>query len=78
MTSCRGMRCSHAPARTADVIKTLNDALQEVSGDAEIKKKMLALGIEAKAGTPEAIEDRLKSDIDKWRAVIEKAHIPKQ
>jgi tripartite-type tricarboxylate transporter receptor subunit TctC len=61
-----------------DVIKTLNDALQEVLGDAETKKKMLALGIEAKAGTPEAIEDRLKSDIDKWRAVIEKAHIPKQ
>ncbi len=62
----------------SDVIKTLNGALQEVLGDAETRKKMLALGIEAKAGTPEAIEDRLKSDIDKWRAVIEKAHIPKQ
>ena len=62
----------------ADVIKTLNDALREVLGDAGIKKKMLALGIEAKAGTPEAIESRLKSDIDKWRAVIEKAHIPRQ
>jgi len=61
-----------------DVIKTLNAALQDILGDAETKKKMLALGIEAKAGTPDAIEDRLKSDIDKWRAVIEKAHIPKQ
>jgi tripartite-type tricarboxylate transporter receptor subunit TctC len=61
-----------------DIIKTLNDALQEVLGDADIRKKMLALGIEAKAGTPDAIEDRLKSDIDKWRAVIERAHIPKQ
>src|SRR5579864_5387246 len=63
---------------TPDVIKTLNDALQEILSDADIKAKMLTLGIEAKAGTPEAIEDRLKSDIDKWRAVIEKAHIPKQ
>jgi putative tricarboxylic transport membrane protein len=61
-----------------DVIKTLNGALQEILGDAEIRKKMLALGIEAKAGAPEAIEDRLRSDIDKWRAVIDKAHIPKQ
>ncbi len=61
-----------------DIIKTLNDALQEILSDPEIKKKMLALGIEAKAGTPDAIEDRLKSDIDKWRAVIDKAHIPKQ
>src|SRR6201995_1427589 len=61
-----------------DVIKTLNSALQEILGEAEVKKKLLAFGVEAKAGTPEAIEERLKSDIDKWRAVIEKAHIPKQ
>jgi tripartite-type tricarboxylate transporter receptor subunit TctC len=61
-----------------EVIKTLNAALQEILADAETKKKLLALGIEAKAGKPETIEDRLKSDIDKWRAVIEKAKIPKQ
>jgi tripartite-type tricarboxylate transporter receptor subunit TctC len=61
-----------------EIIKTLNAALQDILGDAETKKKFLALGIEAKAGTPEAIEDRLKSDIDKWRAVTEKAKIPKQ
>jgi tripartite-type tricarboxylate transporter receptor subunit TctC len=61
-----------------EVIKTLNAALQDILADAETKKKMLALGIEAKAGTPEAIEQRLTSDIEKWRAVIEKAKIPKQ
>jgi tripartite-type tricarboxylate transporter receptor subunit TctC len=61
-----------------EVIKTLNGALQDILGDTETKKKLLALGIEAKAGTPEAIEARLTSDIDKWRAVIEKAKIPKQ
>jgi tripartite-type tricarboxylate transporter receptor subunit TctC len=52
--------------------------LQDVLGDAETKKRLLALGIEAKAGAPEAIEARLKSDIDKWRAVIERAKIPRQ
>ncbi len=61
-----------------EIIKTLNSALQEILGDPDVKKKLLAFGVEAKAGTPEAIEERLKSDIDKWRAVIEKAHIPKQ
>jgi tripartite-type tricarboxylate transporter receptor subunit TctC len=61
-----------------EVIKTLNSALQEILGDAEVRKKLLAFGVEARAGTPEAIGERLKSDIDKWRAVIEKAHIPKQ
>jgi tripartite-type tricarboxylate transporter receptor subunit TctC len=62
----------------ADVITTINGALQDILGDADIKTKMLALGIEAKAGKPEDIAARLKSDIEKWRAVIEKAHIPKQ
>jgi tripartite-type tricarboxylate transporter receptor subunit TctC len=61
-----------------EVIKTLNSALRDILGDAGTKSRLLALGIEAKAGTPEAIEDRLKSDIEKWRAVIEKAKIPKQ
>ncbi|HET7889437.1 MAG TPA: tripartite tricarboxylate transporter substrate binding protein [Bradyrhizobium sp.] len=62
----------------AEVINTLNAALQAILGEAETRKKMLLLGIEAKAGPPDAIEARLKSDIDKWRAVIENAHIPKQ
>ena len=60
-----------------DIVKTLNGALLEILGEAETKKKLLALGIEAKAGPPEAIEDRLKADIGKWRQVIEKAKIPK-
>lgn len=62
----------------AEIINTLNAALRDILGDTETKKKLLALGIEARAGPPEAIEDRLKSDIDKWRAVIEKAKIPRQ
>ena len=62
----------------AEIIKTLNGALQEILGDAEVRKKLLGFGIEARAGPPEAIGERLKSDIVKWRAVIEKAHIPKQ
>lgn len=38
----------------------------------------LALDIEARTSTPEEISDRLKSDIDKWRKVTEKAGIQKQ
>jgi tripartite-type tricarboxylate transporter receptor subunit TctC len=68
-----------APARTApEIVKTLNRALQDILADAELKKRLLTLGIEAKASTPEEIGARLKSDIDKWRGVIEKAKIPKQ
>jgi putative tricarboxylic transport membrane protein len=67
------------PARTPpDVVKTLNGALQDILADAELRKRLIALGIEARASTPEQIAARLKSDIDKWRQVIEKAKIPKQ
>jgi tripartite-type tricarboxylate transporter receptor subunit TctC len=68
-----------APAGTPEgVVKTLNGALQDILADTGVKKRLLELGIEAKASTPQEIEARLKSDIDKWRAVIEKAGIPKQ
>ncbi|MGA9088761.1 MAG: tripartite tricarboxylate transporter substrate binding protein, partial [Bradyrhizobium sp.] len=56
-----------APARTPpEIVKTLNGALQDILADAALKKRLLALGIEARAGTPEEISARLRSDIDKW------------
>jgi tripartite-type tricarboxylate transporter receptor subunit TctC len=68
-----------APAGTPpEIVKTLNAALQDILADADVKKRLLELGIEAKAGTPEALASRLKSDIDKWQKVIEKAGIQKQ
>jgi tripartite-type tricarboxylate transporter receptor subunit TctC len=68
-----------APAGTPpQIVKTLNAALQDILADADVKKRLLELGIEAKAGSPEALADRLKSDIDKWQKVIEKAGIQKQ
>jgi tripartite-type tricarboxylate transporter receptor subunit TctC len=68
-----------APARTPpEIVKTLNRALQDILADADLKKRLIALGIDARASTPEEIAGRLKSDIDKWRQVIEKAKIPKQ
>ena len=68
-----------APAGTPEgIVKTLNGALQDILADAAVKKRLLELGIEARASTPQDIAARLKSDIDKWRTVIEKAGIPKQ
>jgi tripartite-type tricarboxylate transporter receptor subunit TctC len=68
-----------APARTPpEVINILNSALQDVLADPDLKRRLIDLGIEAKASTPQELTDRLKSDIDKWAKVIEKAGIPKQ
>jgi len=68
-----------APSGTPpEIIKTLNSALREILADADVRKRLLDLGIEAKASTPEQLSDRLQSDIDKWGKVIEKAGIEKQ
>jgi tripartite-type tricarboxylate transporter receptor subunit TctC len=68
-----------APAGTpSEIITTLNQALRDILAEPEVKKRLLELGIEARASTPEEISGRLKSDIDKWQKVIEKAGIPKQ
>jgi len=68
-----------APAGTPpDIVKILNDALHDVLAEPEVKTRLLELGIEARASTPEEIAARLKSDIDKWRLVIEKSGIERQ
>ncbi len=68
-----------APAGTPpEIVKTLNGALRDILADADVKRRLIELGIEARASTPQEISPRLKSDIDKWRQVIEKAGIQKQ
>jgi tripartite-type tricarboxylate transporter receptor subunit TctC len=68
-----------APAGTpSEIVRTLNGALREILADPEVRKRLIELGIKAKASSPEEIAARLKSDIDKWRQVIEKAGIQKQ
>jgi len=68
-----------APAGTPpEIVNKLNAALQEILADADVKKRLIELGIEARASTPQEISARLTSDIDKWQKVIEKAGIQKQ
>ena len=59
-------------------IKGIITALREVLDMPDLKKRAFDLGIEAKASSPEEILERLKDDIDKWAAVIERAGIAKQ
>jgi tripartite-type tricarboxylate transporter receptor subunit TctC len=68
-----------APAGTPrEIVSALNSALRDVLAEAEVKTRLLDLGIEARASSPEEIRARLKSDIDKWRNVIEKSGIERQ
>ena len=68
-----------APSGTPpEIVKVLNSTVREVLAEPEVKTRLLELGIEARASSPEEIQARLKSDIDKWRKVIEKSGIERQ
>jgi tripartite-type tricarboxylate transporter receptor subunit TctC len=59
------------------VIDVLGKAIKDVLPDPEVQKKANQLGMEMRASTPEEMTARMKADIVKWGAVIDKAGIPK-
>jgi len=69
----------YAPAGVPDdILETLNRALRDVLADAELKRKLLDMGIDARPSTPAELDAQMRADIKKWAAVIERAGIPKQ
>jgi len=68
-----------APAKTPrPVIERLNREVNAAVAAPEVRKRLGELGVEARAGTPEALRELLVSEIAKWKAVIERAKIEKQ
>jgi tripartite-type tricarboxylate transporter receptor subunit TctC len=63
-----------APAGTPrEVVAFLNGQVRAIVGDPEFRKRMIELGGEPAASSPEQLDARLKSDIDMWAAVVKKA-----
>jgi tripartite-type tricarboxylate transporter receptor subunit TctC len=68
-----------APAKTPRaVIDHLNREVNAAVAASEVHKRLQDLGVDARAGTPEALHELLVTEIAKWKAVIERANIPKQ
>jgi tripartite-type tricarboxylate transporter receptor subunit TctC len=68
-----------APVKTSPaIVERLNKEVRAAVASPDVKKRLQDLGIDARAGTPEQLRERLVADIAKWRAVIEKANIPRQ
>jgi tripartite-type tricarboxylate transporter receptor subunit TctC len=61
-----------------DVVRLLNRAVNDVLQMPEVQEKARLFGMEARGTTPEEMHRRLKDDIEKWAAVIEKAGLEKQ
>ncbi len=61
-----------------DVVDAMNAAIREVVAMPDVKAAYAKVGVVAQASSPDELMARLKSDITKWGAVIEKAGIPKK
>jgi tripartite-type tricarboxylate transporter receptor subunit TctC len=74
-----GWNAIFAPAGTPpEIVAKLNKEIAAVMDMPDVKKRILDLGTEPKASTPEEIEARLKLDIAKWADVIATAKIEKR
>jgi len=68
-----------APAKTpAAIVERLNREVNAAVASPETAKRFRDLGIEPRAGAPEALRAQLVADIAKWKSVIERARIPLQ
>jgi tripartite-type tricarboxylate transporter receptor subunit TctC len=76
VTSWNGL--SARAGTPTDIIGKLNTEIRTILQLPDIRAQMANLGMEPLASTPEALSQRLKADIDKWRMVINAAGIPKQ
>jgi tripartite-type tricarboxylate transporter receptor subunit TctC len=69
----------YAPAGVPpEVIDTVNRGLRTVLADPDVKRRLLDLGIDSKAGAPAELDTQMRADIKKWAEVIERAGIAKQ
>jgi tripartite-type tricarboxylate transporter receptor subunit TctC len=68
-----------APAKTPrPVVDRLNREIAAAVAAPEVKQKLLELGVDTRASTPEELQKLLVAEIAKWGAVIERAKIEKQ
>jgi tripartite-type tricarboxylate transporter receptor subunit TctC len=66
-----------APAATPPgVIARLNRDLTQVLSTSDMKERLFAAGLEARASTPAEFRDRIARDITRWAEVVKKAKIP--
>jgi tripartite-type tricarboxylate transporter receptor subunit TctC len=61
-----------------DIVRFLNRTVNDVLNLPEVKEKAMLNGMDTRGTTPEEMQARMKADIAKWAAVIEKAGIERQ
>lgn len=68
-----------APAGTPDdIVRLLSREINAALKLPDVQEKALLFGLDARGTTPEEMQARMRADIAKWAAVIEKAGLQKQ
>jgi tripartite-type tricarboxylate transporter receptor subunit TctC len=66
-----------APAGTPEpVLKRLREAVREVLAQNDLVERLRSVGYELGGSTPEALGQRVRNDMERWRRVIAGAKIP--
>jgi tripartite-type tricarboxylate transporter receptor subunit TctC len=63
---------------SSDIVEILNADINRALAAPDLQEKARTFGMQAHGSSPQAMGDRLASDVAKWRDVIDKAGIPKQ
>ncbi len=61
-----------------EVVEKMGKAMNDILSQPDVKAQYAKLGVEAHPSSPAELMQRLKDDIVKWNAVIEKAGIPRK
>jgi len=65
-----------APAGTPhEIVRRLNAEVTRLAAQGEVQQRLADLGMTIATGTPEALDDYIKSEIGKWAKVIKDAEI---
>ena len=59
----------------AAIVKRLNEAVLAVAGAADMQQALTIQGVDPEPGPPEAVAERIKADIVKWKDVVAAAKI---
>jgi len=66
----------NAPGKTSpEVVARLNQALNRVTSDPEVRKQLVSRGAEVIQGTPAQYRDFVAKEIEKWAPVVKRAGI---
>jgi tripartite-type tricarboxylate transporter receptor subunit TctC len=62
-------------AASPAIVARLNREVNEILASTDGREALVAQGVDVEIGPPQALTERIRTDIEKWRGVVAKAGI---